>query len=443
MVNISKYIYDYLMEYNTPVIVPELGCFTVINKPSEIRDGVIFPPVKTVELDSEKTEDDHVFTLFIAKKENKSIEQVVEEIKTFYNQNFKTKLTPTNSVSFEHFGTFSLDDAKNIIFKPDNDFFKDYYGLGYSYFHGNVPPQPAATLAEPEPIPEPVPVPEPVFVPFPEPEPIKEPEPVPPPAPAQPVFDMPPAEEKKEKRPPSEDSLFNTSDGKTYRVTPEPKRPEPPKQEPPRPPKPAAKAPSPPKKKQKQLKSSSSNLWLLWLLIAAVGLGVAFYFLYPILDPILFPKGTTITVLNAEPEEDYVSAAEPEEDTPNAELAQTLDDATDKKNALKPEVSQPQATSASPPNQTSVSSETKPSTVVPSQGEGKYVLIIASFTTQAAAEKHVRKVQADGLTCEIIDAGNQRFRVSVASFDVLSEATRQANLMKSKPHCENVWVIRR
>jgi len=494
MINISKYIYDYLMEYNTPIIVPELGCFSIANKPP-VMDGLgISPPVKTVEFDCEKTEDDHVFTLYIAKKEDMPIEQVVEEIKAFYNQNFIKELSPTKNVSFDHFGTFSLNESKNIVFKPDNEFFKEYYGLGYSYIHGNVPPQPATTIdeTEQEPIivpvaesiqePEPVTEPEQESVPLFEPEPMKEPEPeplkdpepesVPSPAPDQPVFNIPSVEEKKE-QPSSEDTLFNTSDNTRYRENTERKRPEPQKQEPakkqepPKPPKPAAKAASTPKK-QKQLKSSSSNLWLLWLLIGAAGLALAGYFLYPIIDPVLFPKGTTIIVLGVEPEADApatepetdsASATEPEVDTPNAELAQTLDEATDKKNALNPAVSQPPATSTSPSNQESVSSETKPSTVstvqesvsseskpstvASSQGKGRYVLIVGSFTTQSAAEIFCKKLQAEGITPEIIDAGDRRFRVSAASFDDLSEATKQAGQMKSKPHCEGVWVTRR
>ena len=193
------------------------------------------------------------------------------------------------------------------------------------------------------------------------------------------------------------------------------------------------------RKDKKLQKSSNSNQWLLWLLIVAAGLAVFGYFLYPIINTRFFPNKEKIIISNA----DSASTVNHETVTNNLEFSQTLDSVTNKKNALNPVISQPPAISTSSSKPETISSEFKPSTVVSSQKKGKYVLIIGSFTSQAAAQNHVKKVLTDGLTCEIIDAGNSRFRVSVASYDDLEEANRQANEMKSKPHCENIWVIKR
>ena len=421
--NISKYIYDYLMEYSTPVIVPELGCFSIVSKPSEIRDGVVIPPVKTVEFDCENTEDDRVLTGYIAQKENLTIEQVAEEVKKFYNHYFINKLSPVNDVSFENFGAFSLNKACNIVFKPDDHFFKDYYGLGYAYIPGNVQSQ---SVAEPV-------VPEPAFPP----EPVR-PEPV-----------TPLIEEKKDTQPQSGNSLFDMSDSTRFRENKERRRTEQKEQKQKQPVRPTHTAKAAPKykKRQKQLKNSHSNLWVLWVLIIAVGLAVAGY----IVNSTFFSKKTaTSTVVDTGREVNPASADDNEENIPNSELAQTLDDANDKKNVLNPESSQqPVASTAQtkpepePSKPESEPSKPKSTTATQPQGNGRYVLVIGSFTTHLAAEKHCKKLQAEGIPYEIIDAGNQRFRVSVASFDDKDEAIRQAAQMKSKPYCEDVWVIRR
>ena len=166
------------------------------------------------------------------------------------------------------------------------------------------------------------------------------------------------------------------------------------------------------------------------------------------------PTPTTVTNIAVEEQETPpVNTDETSENTPNTEIAQTLDVSTDKKNALNPEnrqqttpVTSQTKSTPEPATSPTPAPEKKPVNVAPIQtktGQGKYLLVVASLSTQSAAEKYVRKLQAEGFDCEIVDAGNQRFRVSVASFDSLDEATRQANQMKSRPYCEEVWVIRR
>ena len=406
--NISKYIYDYLMENNTSVIVPELGCFTIVNKPSEILDGVVIPPVQTVEFDSEKTEDDHILTNYIAQKENISIVQAAEEVKKFYQQNFISKLSLGKVVSFENFGDFSLDESANIVFKPGNDFFKANYGLENEYVSGFSERQSAKPPVSPKP----------------------------------------------------ENDFLDPNDSTRYRVKTDNRRqPEQKKQEQPVQPTPAARTAPAPKKQQKQKKTGNSGMWVLWVLIAAVIVGAAIYFINS--SSFFVKRTTTQVIVNAEANQDTtnVSSAKTEESTSNPELAQTLDESTNKKNALNPAGSPKSSTStpksASPSTSTLKSASTptstsqtksSPASVASSHGNvgsGKYVLIIGSFTIQSNAVKFANKLQSEGINCEIVPGRNQMSWVSIASYDSLAEAQRQANQMKSKPYCENIWIARR
>jgi hypothetical protein len=445
-VDITKYICDYLMEYNTPVIVPELGCFTIVNKPSEIKDGIVSPPVKTVELDSDNDRDDNVLTLYMAKKENISMEQAAGEVRDFYMQFFIRRLSVERKVAFDNFGIFTLNEFGNIIFTPDTNFFKDNYGLGDAYIPGGATQtaQPDFTASTPDPAPYiPIPPVEPIIVPEPA-QPITEPV-QPEPESTQTIPEPAPEPEIKSE---PEGSLFDTTDGTRFRENTERRRPaEDRKEEPVRPIRPA-KTPPPPKKRQGQAKTGGgSSLWVLWLILAVGAVGVAAYFVYPMFTS---PNTTLSTVVDTNNEAKPLHGDEPEGDTPNTEVAQTLDDATDKKNALNPTGTQQAASSTSqskPATEPATpKTEAKPATVAQSQGNaghGKYVLVIGSFTTRSLAETYGKKLQTAGINYEIIDAGKQRYRISVASFDDKAEAIRQANQMKSKPFCENVWVIRR
>ena len=434
--DISRHIYDYLMEFKTSVVVPELGCFTVVDKPSEIREGVVVPPVKTVQFDSENTNDDHLFSLYIANKEKITLEQAIEEIQNFYHQNFIKKLSINRLLTIEEFGTFSLNEIGNIVFEPDDNFFKDNYGLGNAFISDNTQQQSAWNPIVPEP--------EPVFVA----EPVQTPEASQPPQPETKKTINP--------QPDPDESLFDPINNARFRENTTRRNANFDRQK--TPVKPTPKPVS--KKSNPKVETKNSNMWLLWVLIAAAGLCVAGYYFYPTIYSMLFsPSVTTITSIADEDQKTiHVTTDETDENLPNTEIAQTIDDATDKKNALNPVNSQQTMPSTTSQTQSSTETKTPPAPVAESKskpaparvtssqnttGQGKYLLVVASLTTRSAAEKHVRKLQAEGYECEIVDAGNQRFRVSVASYDSLSEATRQADQIRSKPYCEGVWVIRR
>ena len=440
--DISKYIYDYLMEGNTSVVVPELGCFTIVAKPSVIQNNIVFPPVKTIEFDCENTEDNHIFTRYIAERENITIEQAALEVYIFYDHFFKRKLVSNGRpIIFENFGMFSLTDARDIQFEPVAEFFKDNYGLGQVPISGDAtePPPFVAAPVTMEP-----------FVPPPAPEPIKpvESEPVQPPSKPEQV-------KPKDTSPEPDSALFDTDDNVRYRENTARRRPaaEVPPAPPPKPAPPKASPPKPskPPKPPKEKKTGNSNLWLLWVFFIAAGLCAAGYYFYPEINKFLannkfFSKEKPVTMIaEPEPEPEY-TPDEPDENTLNPEVAQTLDEATDKKNALNPADHQQTeaATSQTSSSQRSVSSTpVAQASVASSQisvGSGKWVLIAGSFRVQSNAEAFQRTLQAEGFSCEIILSKNQLYWVSVASYDTLAEATRQAEQMKSR---RDVWVARR
>jgi len=448
------------MEYNIPVVVPDLGCFIIVNIPSEFRDGKVIPPFKTVKLDSENTNDDGILTSYIARKENITIEQAAEEIMKFYHQNFKNRLPVTKNISFENFGTFSLNEYNNIEFKPVDEFFKENYGLGdvpvpgYAQYQPIAPePEPIGT-SEPEleqappeqPVPDVAPELEPIDTSEPEPDQTSpEPEPI---GISEYEPDITPPEQPV---PNTEDSLIDTSDSSRFRENTTRKTSR------------TFDIKGTTVQQTHEPKTNSSNLWVLLVLLAAALLGVAGYYFYPVIyqvyQDLVSPKTTITTVLDMDQEPEPLDTDEPEENTSDAELSQTLDEATDKKVVLNPEGSQQTEASPSPsqsPPQSTPAvvpstprTEPRPANIAQSQanaGQGRYVLIVASYKTHSAAEQFGRKLQTEGMNYEIISVtvnGALWNRVSIASFDTLDEATRQANQMKSRPYCQDVWVAKR
>ena len=71
---------------------------------------------------------------------------------------------------------------------------------------------------------------------------------------------------------------------------------------------------------------------------------------------------------------------------------------------------------------------------------GSWVVIIGSFSTRALAENYAnQQLQREGLECEIIDAGQQRFRVSAGRFDTAAQAINLSNRLKPARQGQ-VWV---
>ena len=87
--------------------------------------------------------------------------------------------------------------------------------------------------------------------------------------------------------------------------------------------------------------------------------------------------------------------------------------------------------------------EARPAAVVapPPSRTGQWLVIIGSFQTRTAAERYIRQIQGEGLNCEIVDAGQQRFRVSAGRFDSIRQAI---NLQEQLRPARNgqVWIAR-
>ena len=430
--DISKYIYDYLMEYSTPVIVPELGCFKIIYKPSEVRDGRVIPPVKTVELDCENSIDyNNVFASYIARKENISIEQANKEVLDFYDQFFSkhSDIIRGRNIVIDKFGTFSLDAYRNIIFAPVDDFFKDNYGLGNAYVQNDEAQQvqPEIVFENPEPEPEPLFEPEPEPITPAEPEPVKVEEP-----------EEQPVQEEGDTQVDAEAPIFDTTDKTRFHENTDYKKKKQYQQEQ-KPPKKTA----PPLRRQRtgntgNFKMNPALFTFLFLLF--VGLCI---FVYNKTKAPYSPPVSTI-VHDTTIQQDTTEA-----ETTDIEEEPTSDDAQDKRDALDPNAGnavQPETKPQEPVKiETPKPKPEQPTVTQPpiNTGRGRYVLIVGSFTSPSSAEAHGKKLQAAGLNYEVIDAGSQRYRVSVGSYDDIAEANRQANQVKSKPLCENVWVAKR
>ena len=94
--------------------------------------------------------------------------------------------------------------------------------------------------------------------------------------------------------------------------------------------------------------------------------------------------------------------------------------------AVQAEPEPPPPAVAPPPSQRSV-------------GEGNWLVIVGSFQTRARAEVFARQMEGEGLNCEIIDAGNQRYRIVAGRFSTQREAINRANELKPSRDGQ-VWI---
>jgi nucleoid DNA-binding protein len=440
-VDISKHIIEYLSD-NETIVVPGLGRFTTVNKPSDINGNIVTPPVRTVEYDSSQDEDDGVLASYISTQTNISIEQVKAEMAAFYN-NLKGKLAAKKTIMLNNLGTLSVNATGDIVFEPESDLFivrQDSYGLGQVNLQGNT------VKTESEPVMSNT---------------------------GQPTEAAATTSDSSSTTATGSDSgsLFDTSNMRVRENT-ERRRPAYQKQEPPvKPVHPTNKPQSikrKPEKKKPAKSGSGFPMWILLVLIIVAGLGVGGYYFYPTLSPYIDSTFSAIfgekKTNNAQNESLTLA-----EDTPNQEVGQSLDEATEKKNALNPETDSPQAEQPSvstppestPPVAQPVTQSQPESTVAKTEstvakpdnrpatqsqgnfGQKRYLLIVGSFTTQTRAETFGSSLRNAGIEYEIIDFGNQRVRVAVAGYDDKTEAFNQANRFKTKPHCEDVWVAKR
>jgi cell division protein FtsN len=172
------------------------------------------------------------------------------------------------------------------------------------------------------------------------------------------------------------------------------------------------------------------------VLLIAGGIGVAAYLVYPK----IVGKNDVPQVALAPPVEPVATPA----DTLENQDAQGVVDDAEKKNALNPEPDYvaepetPQPAVVQPVQQQQSSGGTKGSV-----GRGPFVVIVGSFTTQSRAETYGAMVGRTGVNYEVIDFGNGRVRVAVASYDDLSTARKHVITLQTNPYCNEAWVLRR
>jgi hypothetical protein len=181
------------------------------------------------------------------------------------------------------------------------------------------------------------------------------------------------------------------------------------------------------------------------LLIAVLGVGG--YFVYPIALSFI---QSIVSKSDKEQPVEPMFADETDTDMFDDEF-EPVDDDEDGRNLLNPDApaaTQPQAAVSQP-------TVTQPAVTQPTVSQpattnvsGNFLIIVASLPTHAEAERQVNMLQrrAQGHSFEIIDAGNNRFRISAGSFDNLAEAQRQMEQIRTLPWSPRdiwIWTARR
>jgi nucleoid DNA-binding protein len=441
-VDINKYIIDFLIE-NSSVIVPHLGRFNAVDKPSVVVGSVVLPPVRSIELNAEDDVDDGVLTAFIAKAENTSVSDVKNALEEFYNEITK-KLIYKKPIILDNLGTLFLDKDGEIAFVPNTELNIVKPGT-FGLKEINVQPVVTPTILEPV-VPPPVIIPPvveipvtppPVYVPpvAPVPPPVFT-EPVSPPvftAPVTPpVFETP--KEQPTQTPDTSDSLFsdnvkvreNTDRRKTEVPPPvqQQSQPQPRIQPQQRKPVPPAK----PKQKTQKSSSGSSAAWII-IIIIIIAAGAGGYFLYPK----YFGKEKAPVVAQAPVEEPAQTPSDA--DT----LEQSLDDSTQAQNALNPEPENTQVETKPTPKATPARKSTAAQGNI---GNGKFIVVVGSFSTFNRAQNYGKQIASTGEPFEILDYGEGLVRVGVASFDNLAAAKDKVISLQSNRYCDEAWIFK-
>jgi hypothetical protein len=116
------------------------------------------------------------------------------------------------------------------------------------------------------------------------------------------------------------------------------------------------------------------------------------------------------------------------EDT--TEIGQYIDTSTNIRNALRYEetpASNPAPAPVTPP--------------VATPTERSYYIIAGSFQTYSKAELHAKLLSKHGLKPEIIEFGQDLFRISVGEFKRKDDALKQLELIKSRKGAEKAWLL--
>jgi len=113
------------------VILPDFGAFLAKNKPSQFHKSTqaFYPPQRQLNFNAQLKSDDGLLIKSISKANNISYDQAKYEVNSFV-ADLKHTLDEEKSVTFDHLGSFELNNDKILKFTPDQTSLrKDTFGL--------------------------------------------------------------------------------------------------------------------------------------------------------------------------------------------------------------------------------------------------------------------------------------------------------------------------
>jgi cell division protein FtsN len=206
----------------------------------------------------------------------------------------------------------------------------------------------------------------------------------------------------------------------------------------------------------------SFPVWVVVVLLLVGALGAGAYYLYPKLS-VLYSKWQTV---QTEPKPVISEQPVPEKTV----AQQSTDPATDPKNALNPQTDTNSegtetlpVTQQEPPQQEPLQQEQtqqeqtqqpvaqpvqsspppQQTTATKSIGNGRYVVVVGSFSSVRRAENYGKLVGSTGSNYEVINFGNGKVRVVVADYNSLEEARNNLSAIQATPYCQGAWILRR
>ncbi|MDL2230813.1 hypothetical protein LJB75_00155, partial [Bacteroidales bacterium OttesenSCG-928-L19] len=105
-----------ILKNSDDVYINELGLFEKKRTSSEIQENQISPPQIKVFFDEKGEGNGFAFILKYAEKKQKRINDADVEIRQWIEE-LKNSLANNKSITFENFGTFSLNPKNEIIFE--------------------------------------------------------------------------------------------------------------------------------------------------------------------------------------------------------------------------------------------------------------------------------------------------------------------------------------
>lgn len=128
---LENYINDLLFQHHC-VILPEFGGFLANSKGAYLNQEAnqLLPPSKTVSFNQHLSNNDGLLVNHIAENINSDYDAALESVQLTV-KDWKQKLEQGEKLLLENLGSFQHNEAKNIVFTPENktNFLKTSFGL--------------------------------------------------------------------------------------------------------------------------------------------------------------------------------------------------------------------------------------------------------------------------------------------------------------------------